>query len=438
MKVQSGRRATEIVHGIHNGELKPTDVAESFLDQIAAYDPLLQVYETVDPEIVRAQAKWLDQLAERGAQLPLHGVAVGVKDIIDVAGLPTIAGFEPYRDRVAEQDSAIVAALRSLGALILGKTHTTQFAVGDPAPTRNPWDLSKSPAGSSAGSGAAVPAGMASIALGSQTAGSMLRPAAFNGAVGFKPTYGWFSLDGVIPLCWSLDHLGLYGATVDDVALVYDALVGASAEPAPMEASRPRIALLTEFLEMSSPEVALHIRNVAETLEKGGATVVETTLPDSFDHLFAVHQVIFAAEMAATHSANLSRYAEHYGPRIRAGVEVGTLVPATYLLQARRHRRALSALFDRFLATYDALLLPTVSTQACDRAETGDRRFQVPATLLGTPALSLPTALSSDGLPLATQLIGRRGEDRELLGLAKWLTGLVPLIGQPDLERLRE
>lgn len=437
MTVQSGLQATEIVHDIHNGIRTATDVAGMFLNQIETYDPLLQVYATVEPEIVRAQAAWLDRQAERGARLPLHGVPVGVKDIIDVAGLPTIAGFEPYRKRVAERDAAIVAALRSLGALMLGKTHTTQFAVGDPAPTKNPWDLSKSPSGSSAGSGAAVPAGMASIALGSQTAGSMLRPAAFNGAVGFKPTYGWFPLDGVLPLCWSLDHLGLYGATVEDVALVYDALVTTSGTPDAIVPDSPRIALLTEFLQMSSPEVAEHLRRVAQALEEAGATVVETTMPESFDHLFAVHQVIFSAEMAAVHSANLSRHAEHYGPRIRTGVEAGTLIPAAYLLQAQRHRRALSAVFDRFLLGFDAVLLPTTSTEACDRAETGDRRFQVPATLLGTPALSLPTGLSSAGLPLATQLIGRRGADRGLLAFAKWVVEKVPLIGRPDLERLR-
>lgn len=437
MTAQPVPRATEIVQSIHGSELTSGNVADLFLNRIEEYDALIQAYETVDPEMVRAQAAWLDQQAQRGARLPLHGVPVAVKDIIDVAGLPTIAGFEPYRDNVAERDAAIVAALRSLGALILGKTHTTQFAVGDPAPTCNPWDLSKSPAGSSAGSGAAVPSGLAAIALGSQTAGSMLRPAAFNGAVGFKPTYGWFSVDGVIPLCWSLDHLGLYGAGVDDVALVYNALAGATDLQDAPATTAPRIALLTEFVEMSSPDVAAHIQDVAGRLREAGATVVETTMPETFEHLFAVHQVIFAAEMSAVHSANLSRHAEHYGPRIRAGVEVGSLIPAVYVEQARRHRRALAALFDRFLSGFDALLLPTVSTEACDRDATGDRRFQVPATLLGTPAISLPTGLSSNGLPLATQLIARRGAERELLRLASWLTDVVPLIDRPDLERLR-
>ena len=428
--------ATDIVGQVHAGQASVAEIADAYLNRIERYDDEILAYATVHPEMVKAEAAWLDAQAKNGARLPLHGVPVGVKDIIDVAGLPTIAGFKPYRDRIASQDAAIISALRAAGALMLGKTHTTQFAVGDPAPTRNPWNLDKSPSGSSAGSGAAVPAGMAALALGSQTAGSMLRPAAFNGSVGFKPTFGWISLEGVIPLCWSLDHLGLYSATVEDMSLVHGALTRKTAGATGRAPEGPRIALLTEFLDMSSPEVAAHIREVAGALEAAGATVVETTMPDTFEHLFAIHQVIMPAEMAAAHSANLTRYTEHYGPRIRAGVEVGTLVPAAYLEQARRHRRALSRVFDQFMTGYDALLLPTTSTEACDRAETGDRRFQVPATLLGLPAISLPTALSSNRLPLGTQLIGRKSADSELLAVAAWVENIVPLIVKPDLDQL--
>lgn len=425
--------ASDIVQQVHNRQLSVADVADAFLTRIERYDPVVQVYETVNPDLVRASAAWLDEQTSAGARLPLHGVPVGVKDIIDVAGMPTVAGFEPYRNAIARQDAGIVAALRAAGALILGKTHTTQFAVGDPAPTRNPWNLAKSPAGSSAGSGAAVPAGLATLALGSQTAGSMLRPAAFNGSVGFKPTFGWFPLDGVIPLGWSLDHLGLYSPTVEDVALVFSTLTGS----APVKTGAPaRIALLTEFVEMSSPDVAAHIQDVAGALRSAGMTVVETTLPFEFDHLAAVHQLIMSSEMAALHSANLEEHREAYGPRIRAGIEVGSLIPAGYVLYAQRHRKVLAGKIAAFIAGYDALMIPTASTEACDREETGDRRFQVPATLFGLPAISLPTALSPNGLPLATQLIAARGRDRELLSLAQHVVEAVPLIGRPDLDSL--
>ena len=432
MSVYPGMTAGEIITGVHDGAFTVQDVADAHMSRIDEVDVEIRAFATVDADLVRTEAAWLDAQRQAGARLPLHGVPVGVKDIIDVAGLSTIAGFEPYRDEIALRDAEIVSRLRSLGALMLGKTHTTQFAVGDPAPTRNPWNVEKSPAGSSAGSGAAIPARMVPVALGSQTAGSMLRPASFNGSVGFKPTFGWMSMDGVIPLCWSLDHLGLYAATVNDVAAVYSALTSAEASehriPGP-----PRFALLPEYLEMSDASVSEHVQNVAAQLRSVGAIVDEINLPMSFESIYAVHQVIFSAEMSAVHSANLTRYPEHYGQRIRSGVEAGSLIPANYLLQARRLQRTLSRQIDEWLSGYDAVLMPTVSTEACDIAETGDRRFQVPATLLGLPAISLPTGLGPGGLPLGTQVIGRAGADTQLLTAAEWIADHVPLIGRPEI-----
>jgi aspartyl-tRNA(Asn)/glutamyl-tRNA(Gln) amidotransferase subunit A len=432
MKPHPGMTAVEIVEGIHARSFSVSDVSGVHLDRVEQVDGEVRAFATVNAEMACQEAAWLDVQRHLGAELPLHGVPVGVKDIIDVAGLPTIAGFEPYRENIARSDASIVARLRSLGASVLGKTHTTQFAVGDPAPTCNPWNFEKSPAGSSAGSGAAVPAGMVPVALGSQTAGSMLRPAAFNGCVGFKPTYGWMPMDGVLPLCWSLDHLGIYAQTVEDIALTYSALVGGDVSGPPTR-PRPRLALLPDYRRMSEPAVADHIRGVANMLSGAGAFVEEIDLPVSFDEIFSVHQVIFAAEMAGVHSANLARYPEHYGERIRTGVEAGTLIPANYLLHAHRLQRKLSSQIDQWLAGFDALLLPTVSTEACDIVETGDRRFQVPATLLGLPALSLPTGLGPNGLPLGTQLIGRAGGDSALLALAQWIVKHSPLIGRPQL-----
>jgi aspartyl-tRNA(Asn)/glutamyl-tRNA(Gln) amidotransferase subunit A len=434
MTVKPGISAREIVRGVHSGAFSAVDIADAHLKRVEQVDGEIRAFATVNSELVRQEAAMLEMLQRTGAALPLHGVPVGVKDIIDVAGLPTIAGFEPYRDHIAQRDAEIITRLKSLGAFVLGKTHTTQFAVGDPAPTRNPWDLTKSPAGSSAGSGAAVPAAMVPVAIGSQTAGSMLRPAAFNGSVGMKPTFGWMSLEGVIPLCWSLDHLGLYAGSVEDVSLVYGALTGNDDEAISAPPS-PRIAMLRSFLEMSDAAVANHLRDVAGRLTGAGAIVEETELPVSFDNLFSIHQVIFSAEMAAVHSANLSRHRKDYGAKIRAGVEVGSLIPASYLLHAQRLQRQQIELVDKWMSRYDAVLMPTVSTEACDIAETGDRRFQVPATLLGLPALSLPTGLGPNGLPLGTQLIGRAGADVSLLALAEWLVAQVPLIGKPGGDR---
>lgn len=432
MSAHAGMTAREIVDSIQSGTSSSREVVDAHLEQISRHDDKIRAFETVYPGMVRSEADGLDARHAAGARFPLHGVPVGVKDIIDVAGMPTIAGFEPYRNNIARTDATVVSRLRALGALPLGKTHTTQFAVGDPAPTGNPWNLDKSPAGSSAGSGAAVPAAMAPVTLGSQTAGSMLRPAAFNGCVGFKPTFGWMPLDGVIPLCWSLDHLGVYAANVGDTSLVYHSLTGRgdSIDTAP---GRPRIALLPEYLGLSDEAVAEHVRAVAKHLELDGAIVDLVDLPVPFDDIFAVHQVIFSAEMSAVHSENLNRFPDDYGPRIRTGVEAGSLIPATYLLRAHRLQRKLLQQVDAWLRQYDAVMLPTVSTEACDRAETGDRRFQVPATLLGLPAISLPTGLSPNKLPLATQLIGRAGDESALLGIAAQVEATNGLIGRPTL-----
>jgi aspartyl-tRNA(Asn)/glutamyl-tRNA(Gln) amidotransferase subunit A len=427
--------ASETVRMVHGGEVSVTEVVRSLLDHCQAHEATIQAWATLDAEGALAAATELDRLRARGARLPLHGVGVAVKDIIDVAGLPTIAGFAPFRERVAQRDAAIVSALRAAGAVILGKAHTTQFAAGDPAPTRNPWNLERSPAGSSAGSAAAVTARMAPLALGTQTAGSVLRPAAFCGVLGYKPAYGWFDVDGVLPLCWSLDHIGLYTRVVGDMALAYGTLRGsATSTTLPGgDVIATRFILLPEFLEMSDPEVAEHVAGVADRLREAGATVAERPLPETFDHIFAVHQLIFAAESAAVHGANLSRHREHYGPRLRDALDAGTLLPASYVLHARRHRRRINRLVDEFLAASDALILPTVSTEACDLSETGDRRFQTLATLLGLPAISLPTGLSSNGLPLATQLIGSRAGGMRLLDVARRMVDVVGQIESPDL-----
>lgn len=432
MTSSAGMTAMEIVSGVHAGDRTASQVATDHLHRIEMVDGQIRAFATVNADLVRAEAQLLDDRARAGARLPLHGVPVGVKDIIDVAGMPTIAGFEPYRGTVAATDAAIIVRLRALGALMIGKTHTTQFAVGDPAPTRNPWDQSRSPAGSSAGSGAAVPAAMTPVALGSQTAGSMLRPAAFNGSVGFKPSFGWMPLDGVIPLSWSLDHLGIYTADVADMAHIYRAIKGVpSGRPAIDRL--PRIAVLNEYLEMSDTPVAEHVSAVARVLADSGATVLETAWPVTFDDLYSPHQLLFSGEMAAVHSANLVRHLDDYGVKIRAGVETGSLIPGAWLMQARRLQQRHARIVNDWMRQFDAVIFPTVTSEACPIAETGDRRLQVPATYLGLPAVSLPTGLGPSGLPIATQVVGRFGSDDALLDVASWITRQWPLIGRPDL-----
>jgi len=426
------RPAADIVARVQQRELSARDLVRDCLERIDEIEPWLHAWVLLDRDAALRMAGDLDERAARGDLLPLHGLPFGVKDIIDVEGLPTEAGFPPYRQNIARQDAAIVARLRSLGAIPLGKTHTTQFAFSDPAPTTNPYDPAHTPGGSSSGSGAAVGAHTVPLALGTQTAGSVLRPAAYCGAVGFKPTFNWFTRDGVLPLAWSLDHLGLITQTACDAALVYSTLVDDPSAIAKQKAS-PRIAFIEEFSERSEPEVAAHLGDVRTRLGDAGAAVTSIRFPFDLELLLAVHHLIMQVEVAAVHRAQVAELRDAYGPAIPAEVDSGVLIPAIYDQKARRLRGALGRQVESLFERYDALFLPTASNAAPPRAlgSTGNRTFQAPWSLLGTPAISLPTGTDSDGLPIGTQLIGRRGADSALLRLAAWAETSLGLIAPP-------
>jgi len=229
--------AREAQRRIRDGKITAGSLLEACLDRIRALDGQLLAWTHVDEASARAAARERDAETRAGRiRGTLHGVPVGIKDIFDVAGMPTTGGARPWRHRRATKDATAVARLREAGAVIVGKTATTEFAYRDPAPTRNPWNLGHTPGGSSAGSGAAVAARMIPLASGSQTVGSVLRPAAYNGVVGLKPTHGLIPVDGVIPLAWSLDHVGVLARSVEDAALALGVLAGAEYDAA---AGRP-------------------------------------------------------------------------------------------------------------------------------------------------------------------------------------------------------
>lgn len=426
--------ATEIVRRVRARELSAVDLVTELLERIERLEPEIEAWATLGADEALAEAAERDRAAASDQIGPLHGVPIGVKDIIDVAGMPTAAGFAPYRDRRADQDAHVVTRLRAAGAIILGKVHTTQFAHADPAPTKNPWNAARTPGGSSAGSAAAVAARMIPLALGTQTAGSVVRPAAYCGTVGFKPSYNWTSREGVLPLAWSLDHVGLLARTVEDVALAYDVIAGTQTDLAARRDTPPRLVLLTEFLERAEPDVREHLLEVAERLRAAGATVEEGSLPVDLDLWLAVHHVIMQAEVAAVHAEQCARHPDDYGKLLRQAIEVGQLIPAAYLLTAARLRRRISRAVDAALAEVDGYLLPSVSNAAPRRNTTGDRTFQAPWSLVGTPAITLPTGLNGDGLPLGTQLVARRGQDAALLAIAAWCAQTLGTIAPPDLE----
>ncbi|MCX6021289.1 MAG: amidase [Chloroflexi bacterium] len=423
--------ATAAAKMFRTKQLSPRELVKSLLERIAAVDPAIHAWQAVESdqnEIFPYFDNNYFNHNPRGIRaFPLShlaGIPVGVKDVIGVSGMPTAAAFAPYADRRVG-DAEVVAGIRVRRAILLGKTVTTQFAYADPAPTVNPWRTDRTPGGSSAGSAAAVAARMAPLALGTQTAGSILRPAAYCGVIGFKPTYGRFSTRGVIPLAWSLDHIGFICREVDDLALVLNC-------DDFIPRNNPTLGLVTDVVDAAEPEVREHTIAQAKRLASWGARVVEFRLGDLAEVL-AIHQVVMQTEVAAVHAQNLERYAEHYAPRLRAYVEVGKLIPGYVYQHVQRLRSQYRhALLETFKGLgLDALLTPTASNVAPGRETTGDPSFQAIWTLIGLPAISLPSGISAEGLPFAMQLAGLPGQDERLLEVAKWCENVLGRMPPP-------
>lgn len=428
--------AAEVVAAIRRQEISATAVLDVLSRRIKQREPQVLAWETLDLEGAYRQAALLDQALQAGhVRGPLHGVPIGIKDIFYTAGLPTRAGSPIYQDFVPSFDATPVRRLREAGAIILGKTTTTQFAVTDPAPTRNPWDLEHTPGGSSSGSAAAVADRMVPVALGTQTAGSTLRPAAFCGLVGLKPTYGRIGRSGIFPLAWSLDHVGILVRTVTDAALVLSVLAGAdrndptaAAVPAPnyMQAvadpKPPRIGLVRRLFQgRTDAEAWAKLEAATQLLAGAGATVDEVEPSPGFDAVLDVHRLILSAEAAAYHGPTFRQRPDDYRPRIRAMIETGHLIPATAYLHAQRARRSLARDALRLFAHCDVLLMSPAPGAAPRGLEfTGDPVCNSPWTLCGFPALTLPIGLNSQGLPLGAQLVAAPWQEARLLNAARW------------------
>ena len=422
---------------IKEKKLSPVDLAQSLLERIDATESDLKAWVTIDREEVLTTAKQLEEEASQGKSRGLlHGVPVGLKDIFYTAGMKTAAGSKVYADFVPDFDATSVAKIKEAGGIILGKAVTTEFAQSDPSPTFNPWNPEHTPGGSSSGSSVAVATKTVGAALGSQTGGSTCRPAAYNGIVGLKATYGRISRYGVVPVSWSLDHVGILVRTVEDAALMLQVMSGedendsgSASEPVPdflkqmSDHNRaPRIGIVSDYYaEKSTPEVWANTQDAIKQLKDAGAGVAELNLPDSFKTAHSAHWIVRIAECAAFHEQFHADQAEDYGPRVRSGMEMGMLVPATKYLQAMRLRRQFRQDMVQTVGKVDVLLTPATPAPAPkDRNTTGDASFQVPWTSSGLPTVTLPSGLSEGGMPLAVQLGGLPFEEGKLLGIAKW------------------
>ena len=443
---------TEAAAQIREGDLSPVDLAEALLARIDALDGDLRAWVTIDREEVLETARQREIAAQWGGNLgPIHGVPVGLKDIFYTAGMLTACGSKVYAGFVPEFDATSVSKIKEAGGIVLGKAVTTEFATSDPSPTRNPWNLEHTPGGSSSGSSAAVAARMVPAALGSQTGGSTCRPAAYNGIVGLKPTYGRISRYGVVPVSWSLDHVGILTRTVADAALMLNALSGEDDNdpgslrlPVPdfvkqmnetAEGRPPRIGLVREYFEdYASPEIWAYTEQMAHQLALAGAEVVELPLPASFAHAHSMQRIVMNVECAAFHQANHRRRAADYGPRIRAGIEMGLVIPPATYLKALRLRREFRAAMNEMAQQADVLMMPATPEPAPkDLNTTGDAAFQSPWTAAGLPTVVVPTGLSDAGMPMAVQFAAPIAEEGKLLGTALWCEQVVGLKeGPPD------
>lgn len=348
----------------------------------------------------------------------LSGVTVGIKDIIDVAGVPTECGAAPFAHTTPVRDAEVVRRLRGAGAVVLGKTATTEFAYLAPAQTRNPWNLEHTPGGSSSGSAAAVASGMVSLALGTQTVGSILRPAAYCGIVGMKPSYGLVSTDGVYPVSRSLDHVGGFARSVDEMRALLEVLCG-EVMIAEHAAVAGRIGIVRGFADdRLEPGFEVHLTELrAGPLAGFRFGDVEIGSRSAW---FDPGLIILSAEAAMQHAESYRRHKGEYRRETAELIEQGLRIEEHELADARKALSQLRRSVTQIAGRFDALLMPSAPGTAPRGIEsTGDSTFCAPATFAGLPSISLPTGLSDDGLPLAIQLIGQPGGDAGLLDLAE-------------------
>jgi Asp-tRNA(Asn)/Glu-tRNA(Gln) amidotransferase A subunit family amidase len=406
------------------------------LDRIAALEPTVGAWTFLDPAHALAQARARDRERAEGRPLgPLHGIPVGVKDIFDTADMPTENGTVLHLGRRPAQDAMAVSLLRAAGAVILGKTVTTELAVYHPGKTRNPHNSERTPGGSSSGSAAAVAAEMVPLAIGSQTNGSVIRPAAYCGVIGYKPTQGLISQVGDLLQSHHLDHVGVFARSLEDAAMLAEVLMAydprdphmrLSARPTLRDALAtappvsPRLGFVrSPYWDRADTETRDRFEGLARRL---GAAVEPVELPPTFAVAADIHRTIMEADFAVSFAVEYARGKDRLSPILREMIERGQRTTAADYRRAIEAvpplRKALEALFARF----DALLTPATTGEAPGPESTGSPIFCTIWTLCGQPAITLPLLTGPSGLPLGVQLVGARMDDARLFRTADWIS----------------
>jgi aspartyl-tRNA(Asn)/glutamyl-tRNA(Gln) amidotransferase subunit A len=425
--------------------LSPVELTQSVLDRIAAINPQINAFSNVTVELAtKAAAEAEREIAAGRHRGPLHGIPVGVKEIYDMAGVPSTSSSRVREHHVPRDDSVVVARLREAGAVMVGRTHSHEFAFGVVTPqTRNPWQLDRIAGGSSGGSAAAVAVGACALGLGSDTAGSIRIPAALCGAVGFKPTYGLVSRTGVTPLSWSLDHAGPLTRTVEDAALAMNVMAGYDRrDRGSLDVAVPDFAAelgrdvagmtagvpVNFFTERVDQEVRMSVEEACGRLADLGVQLREVRLPLA-DEVMATEMTIMQPEAASYHQRMLREHGDRYTEDVRQALEAGGSVLATDYLGAQRTRALIRRQWQELFDDIDVLITPTVPVAAMDSRKLEVTwpdgvaegpveayiRFCAPANLTGMPALSVPCGFTGDGLPIGLQVVGRPFADATVL-----------------------
>jgi len=426
---------TESAARIARGDVSSEDLVRACLDRTAELEPGVQAWQFLDRERALEQARAADTLRREGKGIgPLHGVPVGIKDIIDTADMPTENGCGAHKGRQPTADATCVTALRRAGAVIMGKTVTTELATFTPGKTHNPRNLEHTPGGSSSGSAAAVAAGMVPAALGTQTVGSVIRPSAFCGVYGFKPTFGIIPRPGVLTQAHSLDTVGVMGRSVEDLALLVDALQGHDErDAASLASSRPQLLktatedgpleplfVLVKTHAWKDADATTH-EAFGELVEHLGGRIEEVIIDETTARGYAANRLVQKVEMAVHFGSLMERAPQLLSDSLKQQIEEGRRVPGVDYLAAIHARDQLYATVEELLQQHGTILTPAALGPAPKGVEaTGNPVFCGFWTYLGVPTVTLPL-LEVDGLPMGVQLIGARRDDGRLLRTARWL-----------------
>jgi Asp-tRNA(Asn)/Glu-tRNA(Gln) amidotransferase A subunit family amidase len=412
--------ALDLIRRIDAGDLTPADIIDLCAQAIAVHESQVGAFITLDLAGAKAQA---EKNADALKTLPLRGLPIGFKDIFDTADFPTSYGSAIYAGYRPRADAALVAMAKRTGGIVMGKTVSTEMAFLDPAKTRNPHNLAHTPGGSSSGSAAGVAAGMMPIAVGTQTGGSVVRPASYCGVAGFKPSYRLLPMVGVKCFSWSLDTAGLFAASVADVAFAAASITGRDLRIDKSAAVAPRIALVrTHIWNEASGDMQIAVETAARAAEKAGANVREVSLPPIMEDAFRIHPTLQNYEAAR---ALAFEYDNHRGqlPKLLRALldDAGKITSDTYDDARRITKRARKAFTD-LMADFDVMLTPSAPSAAPEGlASTGDAKFNRLWTLIGPPCINVPGIVDNRNLPLGVQIVGRFGRDREALEAANFI-----------------